>query len=262
MTTYNRIDCAKINQEIIKYNYDSPLKIVHACSKEAYEGYLEDILVRCEPKPLHEGAINLIQCAIRSAVENYDSKYLVHVEADNWMLDERVIYRYIDRMEEKDDIFLCTAYWQGDDLFLSRYGLRDLFKRPKWPVLKFCKRLGYKDRRMRDFCTQFFIIKRHDPLIESILQMRPDPDIFAEEQFYRAFTKRFSMKNVLRMREREPVHPEKRYICEDLSLYCQHWPSLGTADDPRSEKDPMYVRDDLIGKKEAQLLYKQRRKGK
>ena len=48
MTTFNRIDCARINQEIIKLNYTNPFSIVHACSSSNYEKYLKDILVVCE----------------------------------------------------------------------------------------------------------------------------------------------------------------------------------------------------------------------
>lgn len=46
------------------------------------------------------------------------------------------------------------------------------------------------------------------------------------------------------MREREPVHPHNRQMCEALALYCQHWPTRDTAAGP-----------DQMGKKEALLKF-------
>ena len=37
MTNHERPDCARINMEIIKFNYPQPWAIVHACSDVTYE---------------------------------------------------------------------------------------------------------------------------------------------------------------------------------------------------------------------------------
>jgi len=262
LTTHDRIDCAKINQEIIKFNYLQPLNIVHACSNRDYSGYIEDLLIRCEPKRLHEGAINLIQRAIKGALEYFDWRYLVHLESDTWLLDEDVLYKYIALMEEDEEKLISTCYWQGDALYFSRFGTKEVLRNPVRLVRKHIGLLGFRDRKMRDFCTQFFIIKRNPKLIQCILDIVPDPQKIAEEQVYDAFIKVFDLKNTLRMKEREPVNPRKRYFCEEMSLYCQHWPTVGTSSDPRPETDPFHVDEDLIGKKEALLRYPKIRKGR
>ena len=53
------------------------------------------------------------------------------------------------------------------------------------------------------------------------------------------------------MREREPMHPDKRNRCVEMSLFCQHWPARGTAEDPRPETHPPQASKMTIGKKEV-----------
>lgn len=55
LTTHDRIDCAKINQEIFKLNFRTPFRIVHACSGSQAAPYLEDAFLWCEPKPIMPG---------------------------------------------------------------------------------------------------------------------------------------------------------------------------------------------------------------
>jgi hypothetical protein len=81
-----------------------------------------------------------------------------------------------------------------------------------------------------------------------------------ERQFFDAYSSRFSLDTVLRMREREPVHPHNRQMCEALALYCQHWPARGTAE-PDSLEDGHRAQPDHIGKKEALLKFPQIRRG-
>ena len=116
LTTHDRIDCARISQEIIKLNYRRPLPIVHAASAPDYRPYLEDVFVSCEPRPLKAGAVNLLQRAITAATSAFDADYLVHLEGDTWLLDEEVIHRYIRKMEADDQVVLCTCSWNEEGL--------------------------------------------------------------------------------------------------------------------------------------------------
>lgn len=51
MTSYDRIDCARINQEIFKLNFTHSYILIHATSGINAEPYLEDVFVRTKPKP-------------------------------------------------------------------------------------------------------------------------------------------------------------------------------------------------------------------
>jgi hypothetical protein len=111
-----------------------------------------------------------------------------------------------------------------------------------------------------DFATQFFILRNDRAVLRCILDMRPDEKRRAERQLYDAYVKRFGLDTVLRMREREPVHPHNRQSCETLALYCHHWPATGTAKPPSPDK-ACGERPDRIGKREALLRYPQISRG-
>jgi hypothetical protein len=256
LTSYNRLDCARINQELIKRNYKRQYPIVHASSSPTYAAYLEDRYVRSTPKPLHQGAMDLLQQAVRTAVSDFNPRYIVHVEADTWLMDEQVLQRYLAKMDANPFKLLCTCEWSNPSRANPSPPARSMIRRAR-SFLRRC----LKGDTFADFGTQFFIARTHPRLIASILNRVPNADKKAEVQLYEAFTSVFGLNRVLRMVEREPVHPAKRYICEELSLYCQHWPSRGTAMDPRDPGDPLYVSNDMIGKKETLLKYPNMNRG-
>lgn len=265
LTSHNRIDCAKINQEIIKLNYAGKYAVVHACSGAQKTAYLEDAFRWFEPKPLHRGAIGLIQNAIRLALEKLDPKWIVHLEADTWLMDETVVTDTIRRLEANPSLVLATSAWMPtrpsragralydiEDLLWARHRARRL------------RSIGVRSRLdVRDFATQLFFIRPEPKLVDCILAMRPDDHRIAERQFFDAIVERFPIDSVLRMREREPVHPDNRWSCARMSLHSEHWPALGTAaEDPtRPPSDPVRASPSMPGKKEALERHPAIRKG-
>jgi hypothetical protein len=249
LTSHNRIDCAKINQEIFKLNFRTPFRVVHACSGSQKEAYLEDAFIWCEPKPLNAGAINLIQRSFELACQRFAPDYLVHLEADTWILDEEVILRFVNEMERNPRLLLATsAWWPASPWRRARHALRAAVRQPS--------ALLRHDFDIGDFATQFFIVRNDPAVLQCILGMPGDEKQRAERQFFDAYARRFNLDTVLRMREREPVHPHNRQMCEALALYCQHWPALGTAE-PRPPGDPDYGAREQIGKREALLKFPQ-----
>jgi len=250
LTSHNRIDCAKINQEIFKLNFRSPFWVVHACSGPQKEPYLEDAFIWCEPKPINAGAINLIQRSFELACARFAPDYLVHLEADTWILDEQVILRFVLEMERNRHLLLATSAWWPVSLWRrARNAIRATIRQPSALL---------RDRfDIIDFSTQFFIVRNDPAVLRCILDLPDNPHRRAERQFFDAYLSRFGLGTVLRMREREPVHPHNRQMCEALALYCQHWPAMGTAE-PRSPQDIRhYGGPDQIGKKEALLKFPQ-----
>jgi hypothetical protein len=253
LTSYNRIECARINQEIFKLNFRTPFVLVHACSGAQKERYLEDAFVWCEPRAFNAGAIDLIQRSLGLACERFAPDYLVHLEADTWILDEQVILRFVREMERNPRLLLATSAWTSASRWRrARHAIRELVRRPA-ALLK-------HQFDMVDFSAQFFILRNDPAVVRCILDMRADATRRAERQLYDAYVRRFGLDTVLRMREREPVHPHNRQSCETLALYCHHWPASGTAE-PRSADEAHGARPDRIGKKEALLRYPQISRG-
>jgi hypothetical protein len=252
LTTHNRIDCAKINQEIFKLNFRTPFRVVHACSGAQAEPYLEDAFVWCEPKPINAGAINLIQRSFELACQQYSPDYLVHLEADTWILDEHVILRYVHEMERSPHLLLATsAWWSVSPWRRVRNAIGAAIGRPS--------SLLQHRFNIIDFSTQFFIMRNDPAVLRCILDMPANEKRRAERQFFEAYIRRFGLDTVLRMHEREPVHPHNRQMCEALALYCQHWPARGTAEP--SPQNRRYAASDQIGKKEALLKFPRIRRG-
>jgi hypothetical protein len=253
LTSYNRTECAKINQEIFKLNFRTPFVLVHACSGAQKERYLEDAFIWCAPGSLNAGGIDLIQRSLGLACERFAPDYLVHLEADTWILDEQVILRFVREMERNPRLLLAASAWTSVSRWRrARRAMRELLRRPS--------ALLTHQFDIVDFAAQFFIVRNEPAVLRCILGMRPEETRRADRQLYDAYVQRFGLDTVLRMREREPVHPHNRQSCEALALYCHHWPASGTAE-PRSADEAHGERPDRIGKREALLRYPQISRG-
>lgn len=274
MTTYNRIDCARINQEIIKLNYSSPFPVVHACSSSHYEKYLEDILVACEQSSLPQlqtsaigtlqhGALNLLKQSLAAATKHYSPEYLVHLEGDTWIMDEKVIQNIISKMDRNKELMICTSAWDEDHLafqYLKRPRLSTHFHLWFAGVMR---KLGkpYRLTCRDSLATQFFVMRATPEMLNCFQTLEPLPGLDLEQALYQAFMTRFGEQNILRQRVREPIHPFNRFVCEKLSLFSQHWPARGTANDLRDPTHPRFVSPSADGKRETLLKFPSIRRG-
>lgn len=266
MTTYNRVDCARINLELLKLNYSRPFTVVHACSGQ-WQPYLEDLFVRCtqsevqtsEMTPveriglLQPGALNLIQQGLLATRQAYSPRYIVHLEGDTWIMDERVIHRALERMEADPELMLYSSAWDEDLIAFDYLKRRNAGARWRLAWARLQRRMGRTTGlTCRDsLATQFFIMRATPEMMDCFVSLQPIPGLDLEQALYRAFSQRFGERNVLRQREREPVHPFNRYVCEELSLYSQHWPARGTAGDTRDPTHPRYISPTFDGKQET-----------
>ena len=278
MTTFNRIDCARINQEIIKLNYLNPFPIVHACSSGNYEKYLEDVLVASEQAPikasqisklekiemLQHGALNLLKQSLAAATEKYSPEYLVHLEGDTWIMDEDVIHNIIAKMDRNRELMICTSAWDEDLLAFKYLKQPRLTTRLHLWFAGVIRRLGrpYHLTCRDSLATQFFVIRATPEMLECIQTLEPAPGLDLEQAFYRAYMARFGERNILRQTVREPIHPFNRFVCKKLSLFSQHWPACGTANDTRDPTHPRYVAPTSDGKRETLMKFPAIRRGK
>ena len=263
ITTYNRIDCARINQEIIKLNYKNPFPIVHACSGLNYEKYLEDIYLHCEPADLQHGALNLLKQSINNANQEFNPEYIIHLEGDTWLMSEKVIGRIIRKMDRNKKLILCTSAWDNDKIAIRRLSNNSLKLKAHGVLASILRYFDqpYRLSRYESFATQFFVIRNTPKAMEMLMAIQTIPGLELEEAFYKTYYQYFNKFNLFRLREREPVHPKNRYISKKLHLYSQHWPAKGTANDSRPSYHFLYISPLVDGKKETLEKYKKIRKG-
>lgn len=264
LTTHNRTDCAQINCEIIKLNYPDKWPVVHATSNSQYTKTSEDALVQCEPAPLKIGALNLLKESIKLANTEFHPDFIVHLEGDTWMMDPKIIKRYIDLLSAHPKKQLAASRWNID-------------KTNKWKNSnKKTKRLLYlfslvlrkfgldiHIQESQTLSTQFFIF-RNSPELRSFFENfnSLENSKMLEKEFYERYTKVFPEKTIIWLPERDPVHPHHRYVCEGLQLFSQHWPSFITLDIATSKADfdkNTPVR--LEGKKQVLERYPNLKKG-
>ena len=277
MTTFNRIDCARINQEIIKLNYNNPLPIVHACSSSSYNKYLEDILVPCVQSSLQSSqnsnlenieilqhnALNLLQQSLVSAMREYSPEYIVHLEGDTWIMDERVIHSIIEKMDRNKELMICTSAWDEDLLAFKYLKQARLTTRFHLWFAGVIRKLGspYRLTCRDSLATQFFVMRTTPEMLECFQTLMPIAGLDLEQAFYRAFMTQFGEQNILRQRVREPIHPFNRFVCKKLSLFSQHWPARGTANDTSDPTHPLYVSPSFDGKRETLQKFPSIRRG-
>ena len=253
--TFNRVDCARINMEIIKLNYPHQWPIVHACSDKKYKPYIEDVLVKCEPKGIWAGAFDLLQNSMTAANAQYSPDYIVQLEADTWLMNQEIIEKYITLLSNNPRAVIASSSWSFD-------------KSEKWKASgKVLKKLAYYVTRLTKWmglpwhigwyhttlASQFFIIKNTAEVRELFSTMKaPGADEYLEKYLFSEITRRFGKGAIIWMKEREPVHPNNRNLCEEMELFCQHFPSK------------YYDNSSLIedGKKEVLERYRSLKKGR
>jgi hypothetical protein len=248
ITTFNRVDCARINMEIIKLNYANQWPIVHACSDKSYKKYIEDILVKCEPKALQAGAFDLLKNSILTATETYNPEYIVHLEADTWLMNQDFIEKYITLLSKNPNAIIASSSWSFDKSDKWKNS-GSLTKKLKYYLTRLTKKVGLKWHIgwQNTIASQFFIVKNNKDF-RDFISVIPGPNAsdYLEKYLFSNITKRFGKKSIVWMKEREPVHPSNRNFSEDMELFCQHFPSKNIIDTNSNE----------YGKKEVLERYK------
>jgi len=275
LTTFNRIDCARINQEIIKLNYSKSFPIVHACSSSNYDKYIEDVFIPCTQEStkqsqtstietLQHGALNLLKQSLTSATTMFSPEYIIHLEGDTWIMNEQIIHDIIATMDRNKDLMICTSAWDEDLLAFKYLKQPSIISRSRLWLASVARSLGapYGLACRDSLATQFFIIRATPDIMECFNSLEPIPGLDLEQALYRSFMRQFGEHNILRQRVREPIHPFNRFICEKLSLFSQHWPARGTANDTRDPTHPRFIAPTLDGKRESLMRFRSIRRGK
>jgi hypothetical protein len=235
LTSYNRVDCARISQEIIKLNWPETWYVVHATSDQTYQPYLEDVVVHREPKPLTQGALDLLISAVNAAHSEIPGgvDYVIHLEADTWIADQSVLQAYVDRLAANPDAMIAASAWSYDCVpeWANSNSRR---RRLRASVSRTLRTLGLATgiRGLNTISTQFFVAKSSVSFRKALASIHANDGDVLEKLLYAAITKVHGKKAIIGMPEREPVHPGFRTTCDDLTLAAHHWPSA--ADHPAS----------------------------
>src|SRR3972149_8871074 len=121
ISTYNRVDDAKINMEIIraiweKSNLFGNIKIIHSYNgkKQWYpEKYLEDSLVVTENKGHFHGAADLLDAGFLEIEKSeWNTDYAIFLAADTWLTKPAFILRLLNEIKEKN-LYLATNTWDA-----------------------------------------------------------------------------------------------------------------------------------------------------
>lgn len=263
LTSHDRLDCVRINQEIFKLNFRHPYTVVHACSGAGAAAYLEDAFVRCDPRPHFAGAFTLMREAL-AAARRFRADFFVLLEGDTWLLDEDILLGLIRRMQDDPALLMAACAWMTPPDSPVRRLAREIDGLARFAADRL-QRLVTLPRRLRydavDFGTQFFIMRNEPPLLDLFCGMSPDGRRMLERQWFERFSAYFSFKRVLRLREREPVHPYQRFACEALALHSEHWPAAGTYAGGSDTRALFHVEPRAPGKREALEHYSRIRRG-
>lgn len=263
LTSHDRLDCTRINQEVFRLNFAQPYLVIHASSGPKAAPYLEDAFVLCRPRPHYAGAMALMHSALQAALP-FEPDFLVLLDGDTWLLDEVVLQGLIGRLQADAALLMATCSWMPlppstmDRLARELSEIREVSADRVRRLAAIPRRLAYD---AVEFSTQFCILRNRRCLIELFCGMNIEDPRRPERQWFDRFSARFSLRRVMRMKEREPVHPRNRFVCEPLGLFCQHWPAAGTSTGPTDETDFHFVRADAPGKREAILHHPHIRKG-
>lgn len=247
ITSYNRVDCARILAEIIKLNWQAPWPIVHATAAADYERTLEDLIVYRDPKPLAQGALDLLKVSIEAAITHYAADYIVHLEADTWILDQQVVLRYLAQLSSNPAALVAASSWSADRL-PKWQASRNPARRARALWARLLRRVGipYGLVDQASLATQFFVAKCTPEMRAMFSSMEIAEQDWLERLFYERVIACFGESAIIGMPEREPVHPQFRNACDALSLISHHWPSV--ADAP---PDAFRFSERVMGKKEG-----------
>lgn len=115
--TYNKVDDARISQEISRHHLSKcfgKVFIIHAFNgkEDWYEKYQEDVLVKTKNLGHYAGASLLINAGIAAAEKKKDIDYLLVTAADTWLLSTDYVAGIIKKMEAGQKA-VATCAWDN-----------------------------------------------------------------------------------------------------------------------------------------------------
>jgi len=240
--TYDRVDDAKINQEIIRENWTSDkgfeeVKIVHTFNGEKswwQEKYLEDDLLYLDNVGLdHFGGAELMMnegiSYISTHYSNYD--YVIVLASDTWLTKPDYVATLLKKMSDEEK-YLATCAWgtkEKHNIWNIGMGLDFYILDLQW--LKQSKMFPLRFDEFSKKYEELFSYKDDLVFLERVFAVRFKeairriPGLVSTNQL-----KKLAEKHLLRFIEREPIHLKEGFF-KKKKFRKMNWPELGLLGD-------------------------------
>jgi hypothetical protein len=238
--TYNRVDDARINLEIIRnvWSQNQLLKdvvVVHAFNGEKQWWpaiYLEDELLVLENKGHFEGAEHLLNKGVECFTQKYpDINYVITLASDTWCVVPGYFEKIIREMRSSEKVLAACAWGRKDasDIFSVGMSMDLHILDIQWAVQYGLFPIRYKE--FLDKYGEIFFYQNEIVYLERVFALR----------FKQAVAKAVSIPtdnflnpiaegHIRRMTEREPVHSFKRPASRLFRAVHErevYWPKIG-----------------------------------
>ena len=247
--TFNRVDDARINLEIIRNTWKRiPLlrevTVVHAFNGKTEwwpDMYLEDELCRTDNPGHFAGAELLLNSGMEVFTDKYpDVTHVLILAADTWCVRPEYIERIVQEMRTSGAYLATSAWGNAEDTDMFKIGMSLDFsmldmnfvrKSHLFPlryqdfVEKYSELLSYQGSTV--FLERLFALRFKQAVTE--LELIPSENL----------TEKIAQAHIYRLLEREPVHYKSKKLFEKpKGKRTMHWPRLGliTHHDPKEKQ--------------------------
>jgi len=258
--TYNRVDDARINMEIIrnvwgKSEQFDDVKIVHAFNgrKDWYpKKYLENELVNIKNSWHFQGAADLIDAGMRKFKEDVD--HVIVLASDTWLIDPAYVARLLEKMD-KEKACLATCSWG----LPKRNELRDVGMAVDFFVvnMRWAKKYQMFPINYGEFYKKYADLLLYQSggtvMLEKVI-LACFIKAVGREQGLSGSTRKKAFGKMLILKDREPVHSRIRK--DGLWVRKMYWPKMGllTHHDPLPKKKILKAEKITNGKNIEKLL--------
>lgn len=277
--TYDRVDDARINFEIIRNiwegsEYFKNVTIIHSYNGDLKwypDQYLENKLIRIKNRGHYPGAADLIESGVNYVLNNKtEIDYVVTLAADTWILDPIFVHNIIEKMAVEGRYVAASCWGNPFENNPMKMGLStDLFViDTRWAKDCVLFPLNYDDFYKKYF--EVLIFEKKIVFLERVFSLR----------FFQASQKHFGYmvsdyelakkKDELlhRITEREPVHNyypdliyrkdaplkvkiKKAFNIDSPGYRNMYWPKIGLL----THHDPIQKQKDLINHSYPNMKY-------
>lgn len=231
--TYNRVDDARINMEIIRSVWPNHEVLRNVAIVHAYNGkdewypekYLEDELVRIENTSHFQGASELMDAGMAVFQEKFpEVDYVIVLAADTWLVRPNYVASIIRTMQQEHKL-LATSAWglpERNEPYDVGVSLDFVVFNAPWAA-----RYGLFPIRYKEFYDKYAELLRYyrgsNVMLEKLFLARFMDAVFRETDQI-AGIKGVVNERIMRLTEREPVHD----LVDGYLWHRRHyWPNMG-----------------------------------
>lgn len=232
--TYNRVDDAKINMDIVrnvweKSKYFKDVKIIHSFNGEKKwypKKYLENDLIITKSSWHFQGAADLIDAGIKTFQKKYKNiDYVIVLASDTWLIKPAYVENILAKMK-KDNLYLATCPWG----LPKRNEIRDVGMAVDFFIvdLKWAAKYEMFPINYLDFYKKyeelFLYQKGGNVMLEKLLYAKYLKAVNREENSG-GIARKMAIKKMLDLKDREPVH--SHIDKEGYWIRNAYWPAMG-----------------------------------